>query len=428
MRALLGSEQVIQLALSIAREDANPMDLMGVIEKKGTGHRKTYVSLEGNRRTCAYMLLLDPERIPVGVANRLATIKKLEKAAANASFTRKRNAILFKSRKQAEPWINIMHVNDNDGRGRRRWSADQRARASGGGRNKKALAILDLAEHLNLSKRSDREKKLTTVQRYIGNPILRQLFALDFDRSNVVLTTRSAGDAVALFSRFMEDVQNNKLSSRKDSEGVAQYAAKLIAELGLGEDRYEARSLMEIMIAGRQSSSPDDESPEEDDGSEDEDERGDDGNKSTAPSKPPKRTKIGLDRDLELLFHQISSSKLLSLYQSCGNLALSSHTPVTTVGIWSILETMAGLHKGVEVGFIEYFNNDRITNAGFPKNAGRKEVRAAIERIALNGNSTKHSLRAANFNGDQLANDIDVLVPFMKKICEEILDQKDPPK
>ena len=86
MRALLGSEQVIQLALSIAHEDANPMDLMGVIEKKGTGPRKTYVSLEGNRRTCAYMLLIDPERIPSGVANRQAIIKKLEKAAASASF------------------------------------------------------------------------------------------------------------------------------------------------------------------------------------------------------------------------------------------------------------------------------------------------------------------------------------------------------
>lgn len=423
MKALLGSEQVVQMALSIAKQDANPMELMGLVEKKGTGTRKTFISLEGNRRTCAYLLLLDPERVPAGVSNRQSIIKKLEKAAAEAAFTRRRNGILFKSRAEAQPWIDIMHINDQDGTSRRRWSADQRERASGGGRNKKAMSVLDLAQAFELFEKSDREKKLTTVQRYIGNANLRELFGWYFDTKNRVITNRSDADAKAIFEAFMAAVRDGTLSSRSNSKQVVEFSEDLIDRLGLGDDRYEERLLANVLAT---KADDDGGNAGGAGGSHEPSGGGEDGAGEEAEleedAPPAKRTKIGINQKLELRFHHIKSEKLLSLYRSCCNLHLGVNTPLITVGLWSILETLAGLHNEEEVKFEGYFSADRITKAGFQKGAGRKEIRAAITRISENGNSTKHSMTAASFDGNQLANDVDVLVPFMIAICDQILD------
>lgn len=165
---LIEKERVIELAVDIARKGGtNPMDLLGVVRRKGGANSGVYISAEGNRRVCALMLLHDPLRVPKGVLDRAKKIKALEAAIALNPLPKSVNCIVFSSKKDAMPWIELMHIADQDGRARKRWTSDQQANAIGGGRNADAMQVLDLAESFKLISRPDRDAKLTTVQRYL---------------------------------------------------------------------------------------------------------------------------------------------------------------------------------------------------------------------------------------------------------------------
>ena len=138
------------------------------------------------------------------------------------------------------------------------------------------------------------------------------------------------------------------------------------------------------------------------------------------PSMPiPRRTVIGREnKAFENALFKLDSQKLTSLYMSCVTLSLKDHTPLITVGLWSILETLASLHADKESKFIIYFPSLNIEQS-FPEldRSTWKVMKEALGRISSSGNSTKHSRLAASFDGMQLANDFDVLCPFMTLVC-----------
>ncbi|SDY54580.1 hypothetical protein [Citreimonas salinaria] len=152
---LLQKEKVLELALDIAEEGLNPLDRLGVVEMKGPGASKSYVAVEGNRRVCALLLLYTPEKIPSSHPNRTNVVKRLERAARKADLPQKVDCVVFANKKAAKPWIDRMHLGEAHGRSRKRWTADQQERAMGGGRNKDAMAILDLAERNGLISADD---------------------------------------------------------------------------------------------------------------------------------------------------------------------------------------------------------------------------------------------------------------------------------
>ena len=171
----------------------NPMDLIGVVERKGAGGHKTYISAEGNRRVCALQLLHDPEKVPLNYPGRRKIVERLEARAREIDLTRKISVCLFKSKKGAKPWIDRMHNTESKGT-RRRWRPDQQERAMGGGRNRDALAIMDLAQEYGLIDQEQREQKLTTVQRYVGNPAFRMAFGLQRAGDKSLQVIRDPGD------------------------------------------------------------------------------------------------------------------------------------------------------------------------------------------------------------------------------------------
>lgn len=232
---LILKEQVVDLAVDIAKEGTNPMDLLGVFQKKGTGQRPVYVAAEGNRRVCALMLLHDPEKIPSGVVGRTKMIRRLEAAAKAAHISPKINVVIFKSKKSAMPWVERMHI--QDGRSRRRWTPDQQERATGGGRNRDAAALLDEALKRKLINEADRASKLTTVQRYIGNQTMRRALGIVRDASREYWVDREVSDFTALILAFLEDVKRGELSSRSDAAAVIRYSDLLLERTGVGHAR-----------------------------------------------------------------------------------------------------------------------------------------------------------------------------------------------
>jgi hypothetical protein len=412
---LIEKERVIELAIDIARKGGtNPMDLLGVVKRKGSSKSEVYFSAEGNRRVCALMLLHDPEKVPKGVLERAKKIRALEAAVATSPLPKSVNCIVFSSKKDAMPWIELMHIADQDGRARKRWSPDQQANAlDDRGRNSDAMQVLDQAQVFGLIDKSERDLKLTTVQRYLSNPTMRIALGLERTKDKALVVRLPHDEFAKLFSAFLDDVRSGELSSRSDSDDIKEYAAKLMNRVPCDRTLAPAYPLAMFRPAAADQSNPPvpaDPAPVVDP------------EPAPAPqAKTPVRQTIGRNATLDTALFALKSQKLTSLYVSCVQLSLKDHAPLITVGLWSLLESLAALHAEEAKKFIDYFTANFFTHhLGIADKDACKNIRAAIVSIDARGNATKHHSVAASFDGRQLANDFDVLVPFLIAICANI--------
>lgn len=176
---LCNKELVAELAQDIARRGAlSPLDVLGVIPFEG--HPGHYIAVEGNRRTCALILLSDPSRAPTK-----ALQDQIRRIAEKANVPRKVKVHVFADRRAAKPWIDLRHLGPQDGIGTRGWNPDQKTRAAGGNTktssraNTLALAVLDRLVHLGRLTPDQRAKvNLTTITRYLGTPGVRAILGL----------------------------------------------------------------------------------------------------------------------------------------------------------------------------------------------------------------------------------------------------------
>tara|TARA_R100000935_G_C2833549_1_gene166646 strand:- start:1059 stop:2330 length:1272 start_codon:yes stop_codon:yes gene_type:complete len=413
---LLSKERVMDLVEDIAAAGmTNPMDLIGVVERKGAGGHKTYISAEGNRRVCALQLLHDPEKVPLNYPGRRKIVERLEARAREIDLTRKISVCLFKSKKGAKPWIDRMHNTESKGT-RRRWRPDQQERAMGGGRNRDALAIMDLAQEYGLIDQEQREQKLTTVQRYVGNPAFRMAFGLQRAGDKSLQVIRDPGDFEKLFRVFIEDAKEGKLSSRSSADDVAKYASKKVIETGISQKTCDPSPLSKAL----NERNPEEEISEDDS----------DVPNLALPETPvvplgplQQRKTVGFNADVVKALNNANIDKLSSLYRSCCELHLSKNGPLITVGWWSILESLSQLHGGKP--FRDYLSKDHISKLldGITKDR-RNEIWTALDYISVRGNSTKHSALAGSFDGLQVANNIDIINPLVVKLLETLPDKQ----
>lgn len=91
---LCSEELIAELAEDIAiRSSLSPLDVLGVIPFDG--HPGHYIAVEGNRRTCALILLRDPGRAPTP-----ALQTQLRRIAATAKIPREIRVHVFANRKR----------------------------------------------------------------------------------------------------------------------------------------------------------------------------------------------------------------------------------------------------------------------------------------------------------------------------------------
>jgi hypothetical protein len=140
---LCKDEQVYNLARSISEFGPNPLDLLGLVQIKGSGGKKSYQAWEGNRRVCAIKLLNDPDRAPAHLRKDFARLS----AESGQVPIKKINSVVFDDHDDLKFWMGIIHDGAQAGVGRLSWDAQQKARHFGvSSRNRLALAVLDAAE------------------------------------------------------------------------------------------------------------------------------------------------------------------------------------------------------------------------------------------------------------------------------------------
>lgn len=394
---LCKDEQVYNLARSISQAGTNPLDLVGLVEAPSSGAKKSFISWEGNRRICAIKLLNDPDRAPPHLRKDFAQLS----AQSPHVPIKKLNCVVFDDHDDLKFWMGITHDGKQGGVGRSPWDSQQKARHFGTSRNKLALAVLDIAEDMNLITKEEREGKLTTAQRFLNRSLVREAIGLDNTNPDDIAYNRPLSDFKKQLQRFITDLKDGvRVNSRLNRDRADEYGRALAKSKDITNERIAPQSLKTAAAAKVASGKP---------------------KRKIKPKKPRKQTQLDYNNELASALQTIRSNKLESLYYSICSIQIE-HTPLLTIGVWAFVESLCALAgKNELTDFVAFFSNQRIADLGFKD---KTAIRDALSRIQRNGNSTKHHEIAATFDGAQLSNDLETITPLLIRTVESIPPKK----
>lgn len=223
---LVRGEQILPLAEDICERGLSPLERLAAIPHPTLdGH---FVMVEGNRRLCSLKLLRDPAKAPT--PDRKA-FKKL--SDRKPSLPRSLEIAVFPSRGLANQWIALKHGGQQGGIGTKGWTASQSSRFKNSldnvaRPNSLALAVLDYAVDAGILTAEQRAgMALTTVTRYLTNPVVRSALGLISPSEFLINVEKSEFDLA--LSRFLEDVLSGTVNSRSKATERAEYGRSLIA-------------------------------------------------------------------------------------------------------------------------------------------------------------------------------------------------------
>lgn len=234
--AALCDQQLIALATDIAEMGAlSPLEIVGVVDHEGQpGH---YVAVEGNRRTCALLLLSDPSRAPTTELR--DTFRHLAK---DSKIPSELHVFVFSDRAGAQPWIDRRHLGLQGGVGAREWDNAAKARVaarSGVNTTAKAdvlaLAVVERLVAIGQLSPDQRSKiSLTTLSRYLNSTTRRSFLGLKgLDSANQLVYTHEPSEVdgalltIVLDSLPREDDKPRPVHSRSNAAERDAYVQEL---------------------------------------------------------------------------------------------------------------------------------------------------------------------------------------------------------
>lgn len=385
---LLEDEQVYELAKSIAERHTNPLELLGVVDiTPKRAKEPLYEVWEGNRRVCAVMLLNDPDLAPPKWR------KRFRKLSDNVEPIETIDGRIFDDHDELRFWIRNIHNGMQDGRGRKDWGPDEQHRDNPSRKNAIAFQLLEFAEEKSLITRSDRKGKLTTLQRFVEKPTMRDVLGVDDSDPENVRFRRDDHDLDALVSVFVEDLLSGEINSRANDEDIAKYASEIEERAGVEELR------------------------------EDGDDQADGGQSAPTPAPGPAPTplprasnKIKRSNELVKVLNKLDADKLIGLYSSLTKVSANTNTQLIAVGVWAFIESTAKLCGANETtSFADFFTKGKSGRmAGYgveQRQAG--VIHDALVRLSRGGNTTKHDAISGTFDHRQIMNDMKVITPML---------------
>lgn len=236
--AELCDEHLVNLATDIAKMGSlSPLEILGVTALENpTGH---YVVVEGNRRTCALLLLSDPSRAPTREFR-----EKFHEIADAGTIPEELTVFVFPDRQTAQPWIERRHLGPQNGIGTREWDNPSKARAaakfSTATTAKADLIAYAVVNRLVgaglLSKERSKEVSLTTLTRYLNNKNRRASIGIQgLDENNDLVYTHRVDVVDSILNQFVEDSfpkskdETPIVNSRTDAEECGKYLRAIAA-------------------------------------------------------------------------------------------------------------------------------------------------------------------------------------------------------
>ncbi|MBI1822568.1 MAG: hypothetical protein HYR80_00395, partial [Nitrospirae bacterium] len=337
---LCRDEYVYELAKDISKHGLNPLELFALIPLDGKKDKQravaSYTVAEGNRRMCAIRLLNDPDRAPTKQR------KAFEKLAEKSPKISEVLAVIFDDKNAVDIWLDRIHGGLQGGIGRKPWNAEQKTRHIGDKKNILAQVVLDYAEKNHLISAQDREGKITTVQRYLGNAILRETMGLDTSNLEDISRNRPKPDFDLLLKKFIADLLSDVVNSRSNSKAIKEYSRTLGTTDGLTGRRTDPESLSDPSAGGT-------------------------GRKrKTSPKKPDRPKNIRYEADIHAKLKAIPSYKMETIYYSICDISLENHTPLISVGAWSFFECLTSqCGRNSATSFNDFLSKQKLNSMGF---------------------------------------------------------------
>lgn len=386
---LCTNEYVYELAKDMTKVGLNPLELFALLPSPKKGKRKTFVVSEGNRRLCALMLLNDPELAPPKER------KRFKDLAASWNPVPKLSAIVFETQEDVDQWIERIHGGLQGGIGRKSWNAEQKTRFSGDRKNIIAQKILDYAEKRKMISPEDRKGKITTAQRFLSNVTFREALGVDATNLEDMCRIRTEEDFDKAVLTFVKDlVEGKNVSSRLNKKEIVEYARNLPVKAGLSAEMTDP---VTITVEPTKISK-----------------------RKRRPKKPSKQRHLRYREEIYTALNAIPSYKLEHLYYSVCKLELADYTPLLSVGVWSFIESLTSIvGRNENTDFHSFLSAQKIQSLNCEALSSAKSARQALKRISDFGNTTKHDSTGAMFNGEQLANDFDMIAPIVLELAKE---------
>ena len=383
IETLCKSEKIANLAKDIANNGLSPVGAFCVMKLDPTDPQSMYVAKDGNRRLCALKLLTDPELAPT--SNR----KMYETLAEKWTPITQVRCWVSDNQNDIKHWLKRIHGGEENGIGQRTWSARQKARHSGTeSKEHLALEFLEWGVARSLIAEEESNRKITTVSRFIANSILRKALGLDVGDNNELTTFKEDGELDLLAKKFFSDLvqPQPKVNSRANTSDIERYAREELDRIaGLTTKTVNSRPLSKITRA-KQKKNP------------------------TTPQRKSPLLRIKPSEEIINALNELDNQKLKSLYNSICTVPLKDNVPLLTVGVWSLLESLASLSGRTDgASFVTYLTGKFMKDWGAADKEEKKELANVLKRIHREGNSTKHHKISANFNDKQLANDLKVI-------------------
>lgn len=207
-------DKIMRLAEDIIEFGLDPLTVTGVV---ATGDsRKRYRVVEGNRRVLTLRALDTPTLIsPVLSPTNQKKLTELSNKFAKAPISEIRCVLLQGEDDYTLHWIQLRHTGENQGKGVVSWDSDQQARFNErhAGIKSPARQVLDFVDSLGTlspeAKRSSR-KVITSVQRLLTSPDVRDQIGVDVERGEV-LSNYPQDEVGKSLSRIVEDLKLGKV-------------------------------------------------------------------------------------------------------------------------------------------------------------------------------------------------------------------------
>lgn len=385
---LCTNEYVYELAKDLTKVGLNPLELFALLPSPSRGRRKSYVVGEGNRRLCALMLLNDPELAPPKER------EKFRELAADWKPVPQIFAIVFDKQEDVDQWIERIHGGLQGGIGRKNWNSEQKTRFTGDRKNIVAQMILDYAENRKMIIDEERKGKLTTAQRFLSNITFREALGVDASNIEDICRIRTEEEFDKAVKTFVEDLGNGKVNSRMNREKIVEYARKFPGRANLSAEKVNP---VTITVEPTKKSK-----------------------RRRRPKKPTRRAHLTYSGDIHDALRDIPSYKLEQIYYSICKLELAAYTPLLSVGVWSFIESLTSVAgRNENTDFYSYLSLQKIQSLDCMPRKNVKAARQALKRISEFGNTTKHDSVGAMFNGEQLANDFEIIFPIVLQVAQE---------
>ena len=250
------------------------------------------------------------------------------------------------------------------------------------------------AEKHNLISAADRKGKLTTAQRFLSNITFREALGVDASNIEDICRIRKEEEFERAVKAFVEDLSKGDVNSRMNREKIVEYARKFPGRVGLSADKIHPVTItVEPMKKSK---------------------------RRRGPIKPAKLTHLTYSEKIHEALRTIPSYKLEKIYYSICKLELADYTPLLSVGVWTFIESLTSIAgRNENTDFYSYLSQQRIQSLCDMTKIPAKVARQALKRISEYGNTTKHDSKGAMFNGEQLANDFDLIASIILKLSKE---------